>query len=93
MIRDFIFIFFLILVCYGMFYYEYKIRGRQQPSRKTSNPIKKATLFDVKHLISKGEQDLAVRVYCEIFHVPVKEGQKAVDDLAKVIKAKRPEVD
>lgn len=50
----------------------------------------KATLFDVKRLITMGEKFLAIRLYREIYEKSnLKEAQKAVDEMEKSIKIKK----
>jgi len=53
----------------------------------------KAKKFDVRQLIIKGEQDLAVEVYRQLFLTNRREAQKAVEDLAKRIQEKKPELE
>ncbi len=50
----------------------------------------KATLFDVKRLITLGEKFLAVRLYREIYKKSsLKDAQKAIDEMDKSIKTKK----
>jgi len=49
----------------------------------TASPGKKPTLFDVRELLLKGEKDLAIRTYKQVFNVDQKEARAAVDNLEK----------
>lgn len=44
---------------------------------------RKPTLFDVRELLKRGEKDLAVRIYRQVFKVDQKDAQAAVDALEK----------
>ena len=58
-----------------------------QARRKGLYPLNgRATLFDVKRLISVGEKALAIRAYQEIFGVKQKEAQKSVEEMEKSMK-------
>ena len=46
-------------------------------------------MFDVRRLILKGEKELAIRVYREIFKSNYSRAQKAVEDLEKSIQEKK----
>ncbi|OGX33833.1 MAG: hypothetical protein A3C36_01450 [Omnitrophica WOR_2 bacterium RIFCSPHIGHO2_02_FULL_52_10] len=48
----------------------------------------KLTMFDVRRLIIKGEKDLAVRVYCELFKTSAEEASRAVEDIERSIQPK-----
>ncbi len=48
----------------------------------------KMTMFHVRDLIIRGEKDLAIHVYCEIFQTNRQAATKAVDDLEKNIQTK-----
>ena len=45
-------------------------------------------MFDVRRLLIKGEKDLAVRVYCDLFKVNAEEAAKAVDEIERSIQPK-----
>ena len=53
-------------------------------------PPKKGTMtmFDVRQLLLKGEKDLAVRVYSEIFKVDSAEARAAVEEIERSIQSK-----
>ena len=53
------------------------------PDRK-----KKLTMFDVRRLIIKGEKDLAVRVYSDLFNASPQEAGQAVEELERSIQPK-----
>ena len=48
----------------------------------------KLTMFDVRQLLIKGEKDLAIRVYCELFKTDSKEANKAVEEIERSIQPK-----
>lgn len=48
----------------------------------------KLTMFDVRRLLIKGEKDLAVRVYSEIFKTNTADAVKAVEDIERSIQPK-----
>lgn len=50
---------------------------------------KKATLFDVRELIVRGEKLLAIFLYARLYQVSHKEAARAVDDLEKSIQEKK----
>jgi len=49
---------------------------------------RKATMFDIRNLILKGDLISAIRLYSEIFHTDTTEAKKAVDELARSIHEK-----
>jgi hypothetical protein len=48
----------------------------------------KLTLFDVRRLIIKGEKDLAVRVYSELFKTSLEDAHQAVEEIERSIQPK-----
>ena len=46
-------------------------------------PNRKPTLFDVRELLLRGEKEMAVRIYRQIFKTEQKAAQAAIDDLEK----------
>jgi hypothetical protein len=48
----------------------------------------KLTMFDVRQLLIKGEKDLAIRVYRELFKTEPEEACKAVEEIEKHIQPK-----
>jgi len=48
----------------------------------------KLTMFDVRQLLIKGEKDLAIKVYCEIFNTDPEEACKAVEEIERSIQPK-----
>ena len=49
---------------------------------------RKLTMFDVRQLLIKGEKDMAVRVYCELFKTNVLDATKAVEEIERSIQPK-----
>ena len=77
----------VLSICFMIFSQSYWIWFLNQARRRGLYPDPgKATLFDVKRLITKGEMLLAISVYQEIFGVSFKEAKKAVEDLEKNLK-------
>jgi len=48
----------------------------------------KLTMFDVRQLLIKGEKDLAIRVYCELFKTDLNEANRAVEEIERSIQPK-----
>ena len=48
----------------------------------------KLTMFDVRQLLIKGEKDLAIKVYCELFKTNPEEARKAVEEIERSIQPK-----
>ena len=48
----------------------------------------KLTMFDVRQMLIKGEKDLAIRVYCELFKTSPEEASKAVEEIERSIQPK-----
>jgi len=48
----------------------------------------KLTMFDVRQLLIKGEKDLAIRVYCELFKTNPEEASQAVEEIERSIQPK-----
>ncbi len=46
----------------------------------------RATMFDVRHLLMKGDKDLAIQVYCEIFQTTPIKAKKDVEELERSLK-------
>lgn len=49
---------------------------------------KRLTMFDVRRLLIKGEKDLAMRVYCELFKTGPEEARRAIEELERSIQPK-----
>ena len=78
----------ILFACFLIFWQTYWIWLLNQARRKGFYPYPgKATLFDVKRLITIGEILLAIRVYREIFRVSFKEAKNAVEEMEKSLKA------
>ena len=84
----------IVGLCFLIFMNTYWIWSMNQARRRGLYPSKgKATMFDVRRLIIKGEKDLAVRVYAQIFKTNSRESKKAVEELERGIQAKEFEVE
>ena len=67
--------------------YIYKIRLLNSARKKGKLTIKgKVTMFDVRHLLMEGEKELAIQLYCEIFHVTLTKARKDVEELQRSLK-------
>ena len=57
--------------------------------KKELNPRnEKLTMFDVRRLLIKGEKDIAIQVYCEIFKTNPGEARRAVEEIERCIQPK-----
>jgi hypothetical protein len=45
-------------------------------------------MFDVRRLLIKGERDLAIRVYCELFKTDSEEARHAIEEIERSIQPK-----
>lgn len=81
----------IFLLCFLVFSQTLWIRHLNQARKRGLYPLSgEATLFDVKRLITAGENILAVRLYRQIYKgTSFKDAQKAVAQIEKGIKAKR----
>ena len=56
-------------------------------ARKDGNlPKGKPTMFDVRQLLMEGKKDLAIEVYCAIFHTTPSKSRKDVEELQRSLK-------
>jgi len=46
----------------------------------------KATMFDVRYLLMEGEKELAIQLYCEIFHTIPTKAKKDIEELERSLK-------
>ncbi len=82
--------FLIITACFIIFLSTYGIWSINQARRKgLYTHVGRPTMFDARRLILKGEKELAIRVYREIFKVNYSQAQKAVEDLEKSIQEKK----
>lgn len=88
---SFLLSFLILLLCFFVFSQILWIRHLNQAKKRGIYPLSaRATLFDVKRLITAGENVLAIRLYRQIYKgTSFKEAQKAVVQIEKGIKAKR----
>jgi len=49
-------------------------------------PRGKGTMYDVRHLLMEGEKDLAIQLYCEIFHITPNKAKKDIAELERSLK-------
>ena len=86
--------FLLLALCFFVLSRAKNIWLISQGRRKGFYPSKgRATMFHVRDLIVRGEKDLAVQMYCEIFRVSRKEAQAAVNEIERSIQEKNIESD
>ena len=77
----------IILVCFLILVNIYRIRLLNDARRRGKLPLKgKATMFDVRNLLMEGEKELAIQLYCEIFHVTLSRAKKDVEELQRSLK-------
>lgn len=81
--------FIIIVGCFYLLLTSRWIWSLNQGRRKGLYPDRdKATMFDVRGLLLKGEKDMAIQVYAELFKTSRPEAQKAVEELERSIKEK-----
>ena len=86
--------FLIITVCFLVFLRTYWIWSINQARRRGFYPQGgRPTMFDVRRLILKGEKELAVQVYREIFKSSYREAQRAIEDLERSIQEKKSELE
>ena len=86
-LRFFIVSILVLCVCFFILSQTCWIWFLNQARRKGLYPDPgKATLFDVRRLITQGEILLAISVYREIFGVSFKDAKKAVEELERNLK-------
>jgi len=85
-----LYIFVIICLCIYIFCHSRLFRFLKQLWHESNlNPNdEKLTMFDVRQLLIKGEKDLAIRVYCELFKTTPEEANKAVDEIERSIQPK-----
>jgi hypothetical protein len=77
----------ILLVCSLVIINIFRIRLLNDARRRGKLPLKgKATMFDIRHLLMEGEKDLAIQLYCEIFHVTLPKAKKDVEELQRSLK-------
>jgi hypothetical protein len=77
----------IILVCVLVFLSANRVWFFMGLGRCVKLPEKgKATMFDVRHLLMEGEKELAVQLYCEIFHTIPAKAKKDVEELERSLK-------
>ncbi|HLF17301.1 MAG TPA: hypothetical protein VI749_00195 [Candidatus Omnitrophota bacterium] len=85
---------FLLALCFWVLVKAKHIWFINQSRRKGFYPSKgKATMFHVRDLLLRGEKELAIQMYCEIFQVGRKEAVAAIEELERSIQQKNIESD
>ena len=81
----------ILSLCFFILSQTFWMRHLNQAQRRGLYPDRRrATLFDVKRLITAGERILAIYLYREIYKgVGFKESQKAVEEMEKSINGKK----
>mgnify|MGYP003395551653 CR=1 FL=1 len=86
-------IYLLVFLIVGVFllnFYSSRWTGNgEQTRRKGKLNTYKPTMFQVRELIIKGEKDMAIKYYCQIFSVKREDAQIAVDELERSIQEKK----
>ncbi len=83
----FLYITLIILVCSLILVNIYKIHVMNTARRRGKLPLKgKVTMFDVRNLLMAGEKEVAIQLYCEIFHVSLLKAKKDVEELQRSLK-------
>ncbi len=77
----------IIMVCFLVFLNTYRIWTLNDARRRGNLPnTGKATMFDVRNLLMKGEKDLAIQVYTDIFNTSSAKAKKDVEELQRSLK-------
>lgn len=83
-----LYVFVIFSFCLFLFFFARWILS-VSPSQQRKAPHK-STMFDVRRLILKGETEAAARLYRQIFSTTPQEAKKAVEQLERSIKEKKP---
>ena len=82
-----LYVLLIILVCFLVSLNIYRIWSIHDARRRGRLLTKgKATMYDVRYLLMEGEKELATRVYCDIFNVPMTRARKDVEELQRSLK-------
>ena len=83
-------IFIILCLCLYILFHSRWFRLLRQMWREADLGSQKEglTMFDVRRLLVKGEKDLAVRVYCELFKTNTQEASIAIDEIERSIQHK-----
>ena len=81
-----LYIFLIVLICSLISVNIYRVYLLNNARRRGKLPNGRATMFDVRHLLMEGEKDLAISLYCEIFHVALPKAKKDVEELQRSLK-------
>ena len=82
-----LYVLLIVLVCFLVFLNIYRVWSINDARRRGKLPTKgKATMYDVRYLLMEGEKELATRVYCDIFNVPMTRARKDVEELQRSLK-------
>ncbi len=77
----------IVLVCFLVLFNSYRAWFLIDGRRRGRLPAKKrATMFDVRHLLMEGKKESAIRLYCEIFQTTPVKAKKDVEDLERSLK-------
>ena len=85
-----VYILLILCLCFTIFLHSRWFRLLRQMWRKGNfgSQKERLTMFDVRRLLIKGEKDLAIRVYCELFKTGTEEASIAVDEIEQSIQPK-----
>ncbi len=85
-----LYVFIIISLCFFIFLSSRWIWSVYRSRRQGLHPMpRKATMFDVRRLIIRGETELAVSLYREIFQTTPQEAKKAIEELQRSIQEKK----
>jgi len=83
----FLYITLIVLVCLLVFLNVGPSGIFTDAGRRVKSPGKgRPTMFDVRHLLMEGQKEMAIQVYCEIFHTVPAKAKKDVEELERSLK-------
>ena len=82
-------VYLLTIICISIYIFFHSRAFKYLQQKLTFPPRKdKLTMFDVRQMLIKGEKDLAIRVYCELFKTSPEEARKSVEEIERSIQPK-----
>jgi hypothetical protein len=73
-------------VCFLVLCGTYWIWAVNRTHRQGKVPQRTPTMFDVRRLLQEGDRETAIRMYVQIFKVPLKQARRDVEELERNLK-------